>query len=85
MRVSWANELLAIELNSGNDNRLSTRSVERRCLGATSSRHPALAMDLVKIGGRLGGGLVDRQFALLVDRHNSMGLPDTLVAYEAVA
>jgi histidine ammonia-lyase len=81
--VSWANELLAIELNSGNDNPLvDAKRGEALFGGNFFGGHPALAMDLVKIAAASVADLVDRQFALLVDRHNSMGLPDTLVAYE---
>jgi len=82
--VVWANELLAIELNSGNDNPLCRRGAWRGAVwGNFFGGHPALAMDLVRLR-RLGGDLVDRQFALLVDRHTSMGLQILLSRTKAV-
>ncbi|MBE3072710.1 MAG: aromatic amino acid lyase [Acidobacteria bacterium] len=81
--ATWANGLLAIELNSANDNPLvDARRGEALFGGNFFGGHPALAMDLVKVAAASVADLVDRQFALLVDRHNSLGLPDTLVAYD---
>ena len=38
-------------------------------------------MDTLKIAAASVADLVDRQFALLVDEHHNMGLPETLVPY----
>ena len=43
--------------------------------------HPALVLDTIKIAAASVADLVDRQFALLVDEHHNMGLPETLVPY----
>ena len=81
--ASWANRLLEIELNSANDNPLVDAERGETLFGGNFfGGHPAFAADLVKIAAASVADLVDRQFALLVDRHNSMGLPDTLVAYD---
>jgi histidine ammonia-lyase len=80
--VTWANQRLEIELNSANDNPLvDAKRGEALFGGNFFGGHPAIAMDLVKIATAVVADLVDRQFALLVDRHYNMGMPDTLVAY----
>lgn len=80
--LSWANELLEIELNSVNDNPLVDAARGEALFGGNFfGGHPGLALDLVKVAAASVADLVDRQFALLVDKHHSLGLPDTLVAY----
>jgi histidine ammonia-lyase len=81
--VAWARQLLEIELNSANDNPLIDADRGEVLFGGNFfGGHPAIAMDLVKIAAASVADLVDRQFALLVDRHDNMGLPETLVAYD---
>jgi histidine ammonia-lyase len=81
--VTWANERLEIELNSANDNPLVDVDRGETLFGGNFfGGHPAMAMDLVKIAAAVVADLVDRQFALLVDRHYNMGMPETLVAYD---
>jgi histidine ammonia-lyase len=80
--VVWANGVLEIELNSANDNPLVDGKRGEVLFGGNFfGGHPALAMDLVKITAASIADLLDRQFALLVDRHYNMGLPETLVTY----
>jgi histidine ammonia-lyase len=80
--VVWANQVLEIELNSANDNPLLDPNRGEVLFGGNFfGGHPALAMDLVKIAAASVADLVDRQFALLVDGHYNMGLPETLVPY----
>ncbi len=80
--VAWAKQVLEIELNSANDNPLVVPDSDEPLFGGNFfGGHPALAMDLVKMAAASIADLADRQFALLVDRHENMGLPETLVAY----
>jgi histidine ammonia-lyase len=80
--VTWANAVLEIELNSANDNPLVVPDSDEPLFGGNFfGGHPALAMDLVKIAAASLADLADRQFALLVDKHENFGLPETLVAY----
>lgn len=80
--VAWANQLLEIELNSANDNPLVVPGSARPLFGGNFfGGHPAMAMDVVKIAAASLADLADRQFALLVDRHENLGLPETLVPY----
>jgi histidine ammonia-lyase len=80
--VVWAKQVLEIELNSANDNPLVDPDCPEALFGGNFfGGHPALAMDLVKIAAASLADLADRQFALLVDRHENIGMPETLVAY----
>jgi histidine ammonia-lyase len=81
--VTWVKQLLEIELNSANDNPLVDAAAGEALFGGNFfGGHPALAMDLVKIVAASVADLADRQFALLVDRHENVGMPETLVAYD---
>jgi histidine ammonia-lyase len=80
--ITWAKQVLQIELNSVNDNPLVDPGTGRILFGGNFfGGHPALVMDAVKIAAASVADLVDRQFALLVDEHHNMGLPETLVPY----
>jgi histidine ammonia-lyase len=80
--ASWASRILQIELNSVNDNPLvDPESREILFGGNFFGGHPALALDTIKIAASSLADLIDRQFALLVDKHYNMGLPETLVPY----
>ncbi len=79
----WARQVLAIELNSVNDNPLVDPGQRRILFGGNFfGGHAALVLDTVKIAAASVVDLVDRQFALLVDEHHNMGLPETLVRYD---
>ena len=80
--ITWAKQVLQIELNSVNDNPLVDPASGRILFGGNFfGGHPALVMDTVKIAAASMADLVDRQFALLVDEAHNMGLPETLVPY----
>jgi histidine ammonia-lyase len=80
--LAWARQVLTVELNSVNDNPLVDPDSRQILFGGNFfGGHPALVMDTVKIAAASVADLVDRQFALLVDEHHNMGLPETLVAY----
>ena len=78
----WARQVLTIELNSVNDNPLVDPDARQILFGGNFfGGHPALVMDTLKVAAASVADLVDRQFALLVDEHHNMGLPETLVPY----
>jgi histidine ammonia-lyase len=80
--LAWANQVLEIEFNSANDNPLVVPGCTRPLFGGNFfGGHPAMALDLVKIAAASLADLADRQFALLVDRHENQGLPETFVSY----
>ena len=80
--VAWAKQVLEIELNSVNDNPLVDPETGDILFGGNFfGGHPALVLDTVKIAAASVVDLVDRQFALLVDEHHNMGMPETLVPY----
>jgi histidine ammonia-lyase len=80
--IAWARQVLQIELNSVNDNPLVDPATGQILFGGNFfGGHPALVLDTVKIAAASMADLVDRQFALLVDQHHNMGLPETLVPY----
>ncbi len=80
--TAWAKQVLRIELNSVNDNPLVDPETGDIVFGGNFfGGHPALVMDTVKIAAASVADLVDRQFALLVDEHHNMGMPETLVSY----
>jgi histidine ammonia-lyase len=80
--ITWARQVLQIELNSVNDNPLVDPETGQILFGGNFfGGHPALVMDTLKIGAASTADLVDRQFALLVDEGHNMGLPETLVPY----
>ena len=80
--VAWARGVLQIELNSVNDNPLVDPEKGEVVFGGNFfGGHPALVMDTLKISAASVADLVDRQFALLVDEHHNMGMPETLVPY----
>jgi histidine ammonia-lyase len=80
--ATWAKQVLEIELNSASDNPLVVPDSDEPLFGGNFfGGHPALGMDLVKMAAASIADLADRQFALLVDRHENMGLPETLVGY----
>ncbi len=80
--ISWARQVLEIELNSVNDNPLVDPQTGGILFGGNFfGGHPALVMDTIKIAAASVADLVDRQFALLVDEHHNMGMPETLVPY----
>jgi histidine ammonia-lyase len=80
--ITWAKQVLQVELNSVNDNPLVDPATGDILFGGNFfGGHPALVMDTVKIAAASVADLVDRQFALLVDEHHNMGLPETLVPY----
>ena len=81
--ITWARQVLQVELNSVNDNPLVDPETGGILFGGNFfGGHPALVMDTLKIAAASIADLVDRQFALLVDDAHNMGLPETLVAYE---
>lgn len=81
--LSWAETLLHRELNSTNDNPLVDPEIGTVLFaGNFYGGHVALAMDLIKTAAASVADLLDRQFALLVDRRLNMGLPENLVGYE---
>jgi histidine ammonia-lyase len=80
--VIWAREVLAIELNSVNDNPLVDPDRRQILFGGNFfGGHPALVLDTLEIAAAAVADLVERQFALLMDEHHNMGLPETLVRY----
>ncbi len=80
--ITWAKQVLQIELNSVNDNPLVDPATGDILFGGNFfGGHPALVMDTIKIAAASVADLVDRQFALLVDEHHNMGMPETLVPY----
>jgi len=80
--ITWAKQVLQIELNSVNDNPLVEPETGHILFGGNFfGGHPALVLDTIKIAASSVADLVDRQFALLVDEHHNMGLPETLVPY----
>jgi histidine ammonia-lyase len=80
--ISWAKRTLQIELNSVNDNPLVDPESQEILFGGNFfGGHPALVLDTIKIAAASVADLTDRQFALLVDKHYNMGLPETLVPY----
>jgi histidine ammonia-lyase len=80
--VAWAQQVLAIELNSVNDNPLVDPETGQIVFGGNFfGGHPALVLDTIKVAAASVADLVDRQFALLVDEGHNMGLPETLVPY----
>jgi len=80
--IAWAKQVLQVELNSVNDNPLVDPGTGQILFaGNFFGGHPALVMDTMKIAAASVADLVDRQFALLVDKHYNMGLPETLVPY----
>jgi len=80
--IAWGKQVLQIELNSVNDNPLVDPDTGQILFGGNFfGGHPALVMDTVKMTASSVADLIDRQFALLVDKHYNMGLPETLVAY----
>lgn len=80
--LSWARQVLQVELNSVNDNPLVFAKTGQILFGGNFfGGHPALAMDTLKAAAASLADLVDRQFALLVDEAHNMGLPETLVPY----
>jgi histidine ammonia-lyase len=80
--ITWTKQVLQVELNSVNDNPLVDPATGDILFGGNFfGGHPALVMDTVKIAAASVADLVDRQFALLVDEHHNMGLPETLVPY----
>jgi histidine ammonia-lyase len=80
--LTWARQVLQVELNSVNDNPLVDPDTGQILFGGNFfGGHPALVMDSLKIAAASTADLVDRQFALLVDEGHNMGLPETLVPY----
>jgi histidine ammonia-lyase len=81
--LTWAETVLTRELNSVNDNPLVDPD-EGSVLFAGNfyGGHVALAMDLIKTAAASVADLLDRHFALLVDRRLNMGLPENLVGYQ---
>jgi histidine ammonia-lyase len=80
--LTWAETLLTRELNSVNDNPLVDPEAGTVLFaGNFYGGHIALAMDLIKTAAASVADLIDRQFALLVDRRLNMGLPENLVGY----
>ncbi|HEY3384127.1 MAG TPA: aromatic amino acid ammonia-lyase [Vicinamibacterales bacterium] len=80
--ISWARQVLQIELNSVNDNPLVDPESKQILFGGNFfGGHPAVVMDTVKIAAASMADLIDRQFALLVDEGHNMGMPETLVPY----
>ena len=81
--LDWAWQVLRIELNGVNDNPIVDPGTGEVIFGGNFyGGHIALGMDLLKIAAASLADLADRQFALLVDAHRSMGLPETLVGYD---
>ncbi len=81
--ITWARGVLEVELNSVNDNPLVVPETGEILFGGNFfGGHPALVMDTIKMAAASAADLVDRQFALLVDRHENLGLPETLVPYD---
>ena len=71
--ITWAKQVLQIELNSVNDNPLVDPASGRILFGGNFfGGHPALVMDTVKIAAASMADLVDLQFALLVDEAHNM-------------
>jgi histidine ammonia-lyase len=80
--ITWTRQVLQVELNSVNDNPLVDPATGQILFGGNFfGGHPALVMDTLKIAAASVADLVDRQFALLVDEHHNMGMPETLVSY----
>jgi histidine ammonia-lyase len=80
--LTWAETLLHRELNSANDNPLVDPDEGTVIFaGNFYGGHVALAMDLIKTAAASVADLLDRQFALLVDRRLNLGLPENLVGY----
>ncbi len=80
--ITWARQVLQVELNSVNDNPLVDPETGQILFGGNFfGGHPALVMDTLKIAAASTADLLDRQFALLVDEAHNMGLPETLVPY----
>jgi len=80
--LTWARQILQVELNSVNDNPLVDPATGQILFGGNFfGGHPALVMDTLKIAAASTADLLDRQFALLVDEAHNMGLPETLVPY----
>jgi histidine ammonia-lyase len=80
--ITWARQVLQVELNSVNDNPLVDPATGQILFGGNFfGGHPALVMDTLKIAAASTADLLDRQFALLVDEAHNMGLPETLVPY----
>jgi histidine ammonia-lyase len=80
--ITWARQVLQVELNSVNDNPLVDPATGQILFGGNFfGGHPALVMDTLKIAAASTADLLDRQFALLVDESHNMGLPETLVSY----
>ncbi len=81
--ITWAKQVLQVELNSVNDNPLVDPETGDIVFGGNFfGAHPALVMDTIKVAAASMSDLVDRQFALLVDEHHNMGMPETLVSYD---
>ncbi len=81
--LEWARNVLAVELNSVNDNPLvDPDGGDVLFCGNFYGGHVAQAMDLVKIVAASTADLADRQFALLVETPYNQGLPETLVPYD---
>jgi len=81
--LTWAKNMLVVELNSVNDNPIVDPEREEILFaGNFYGGHVALAMDLMKIAAASVADMLDRQFALMVDSRFNMGLPETLVAYD---
>ena len=73
--VTWARQILCIELNSSNDNPLYDLDAGTvRSGGNFSGFHVALAMDTLKTAVASVADLLDRQFELLNDEKYNMGL-----------
>lgn len=73
--IAWARQILAVELNSSNDNPLYDLDAGVvRSGGNFSGFHVGLAMDTLKIAVASVADLLDRQFELLNDEKYNMGL-----------
>jgi histidine ammonia-lyase len=80
--LTWTETVLTRELNSANDNPLVDPEMGTVLFaGNFYGGHVALAMDLIKTAAASVADLLDRQFALLVNRRLNMGLPENLVDY----
>lgn len=79
--VTWAKDLLTVEINSANDNPLFDHAGGAvRNGGNFYGSHVGIAMDALKTAVASVGDLLDRQLALVVDEKFNNGLTPNLIA-----
>jgi histidine ammonia-lyase len=79
--VTWVNELLAVEINSSNDNPLFDDGTGTVMNGGNFyGGHVGQAMDSLKIAVASVGDLLDRQLELVIDEKFNNGLTPNLIS-----